>query len=129
MSTEKKTEKQVLIGYPPCSICKKAEKFLQSHKINYIYRNIKTESLSSPEIEGLWKASNLPLKKFFNTSGLVYRGMGLSETLPSLSESEQLTLLGSDGMLVKRPILVTQEGVCVGFKEAEWMDCLGLSEV
>ena len=121
----KKGQKYLLIGYPPCSTCKKAEKYLQSHELQYDYRNIKTESLNKKEIEEIWKKSGRELKKFFNTSGILYREQGLARRLPGLSEDEQLELLASDGMLVKRPILLycpdgEIEAICVGFREKEW---------
>jgi len=110
----------LLLCYPKCSTCQKAKKWLDSHGISYELRDIKEEAPSREELQ-LWHAqSALPLKRFFNTSGLAYKSLGLKEQLPGLSEEEQLRLLSSDGMLVRRPILVFGEKVLVGFRESEW---------
>lgn len=110
----------LFIQYPPCSTCQKAKKWLDSHGISYTDRHIKLEKPSYGELSAWYKASGLPLKKFFNTSGLLYKSLNLKEKLPTMGEEEQLQLLASDGMLVKRPIVVTDEQVLVGFKEAQW---------
>ena len=96
------------------------EATLKEHGIAYTYRNIKEENPSLEELRRWHAESGLPLKKFFNTSGLQYKALGLKDKLPTMSEEEQLALLATDGMLVKRPILVTEKGVTTGFKEAEW---------
>lgn len=106
--------------YPKCSTCQKAKAFLDSKGVLYTQRDIKLENPSALELRTLYKKSGLPLKKFFNTSGLVYRGLGLKDKLATMTDEEQIALLASDGMLVKRPILDTAEGVCVGFKQGEW---------
>ena len=107
--------------YPPCSTCKKARKWLDDNGIAYTARHIKEENPSFEELKHWYEISGLPLKKFFNTSGLLYKSMELKDKLPGMSEEEQLKLLASDGMLVKRPIIVTEDGkVLTGFKEKEW---------
>ena len=107
--------------YPPCSTCKKARKWLDDNGIAYTARHIKEENPSFEELKHWYEISGLPLKKFFNTSGLLYKSMELKSKLPGMSEEEQLMLLASDGMLVKRPIIVTEDGkVLTGFKENEW---------
>ena len=107
--------------YPPCSTCKKAQKWLDDNGIAYTDRHIKEENPSFEELKHWYEISGLPLKKFFNTSGLLYKSMELKDKLPGMSEEEQLKLLASDGMLVKRPIIVTEDGkVLTGFKEKEW---------
>lgn len=112
------------ICYPKCSTCKKAEEWLKQHTISYRMRDIKAEKPSFDEIKEIYQKSGLPLKRFFNTSGILYKEMKLKEKLGEMSEEEQLKLLASDGMLVKRPILVSKVGdrVLVGFKEIEWED-------
>lgn len=109
-----------IIYYPKCSTCKKAEKYLNDKGLTYETQDIKLDNPNYEQIEHLFTKSGLPLKKFFNTSGLVYREMGLKDKLQSLSIKEQLHLLASDGMLIKRPILETEDAVLVGFKEAEY---------
>lgn len=107
--------------YPPCSTCKKALKWLDDNGIAYTARHIKEENPSFEELKHWYEISGLPLKRFFNTSGLLYKSMELKDKLPGMSEEEQLKLLASDGMLVKRPIIVTEDGkVLTGFKEKEW---------
>ena len=107
--------------YPPCSTCKKAQKWLNDNGIAYTARHIKEENPSFEELKHWYEISGLPLKRFFNTSGLLYKSMELKDKLPGMSEEEQLKLLASDGMLVKRPIIVTEDGkVLTGFKEKEW---------
>ena len=110
----------LFIQYPPCSTCQKAKKWLDSHELDYTDRHIKENNPTYEELSAWYKASGLPLKKFFNTSGLLYKSMNLKEKLPTMTEEEQLRLLATDGMLVKRPILVNGSTVLTGFKEAEW---------
>ena len=110
----------LFIEYPKCSTCRKAKKWLDDHGAAYDDRNIKEENPTAEEIARWRETSGLPLRKFFNTSGLLYKSMNLKDRLPSMSEEEQIALLASDGMLVKRPILVTEKTVLVGFREAEW---------
>lgn len=110
----------IFLCYPPCSTCKKAEKWLENNSISYEFRDIKKENPRAEELRSWYEQSGLPLKRFFNTSGLRYKELNLKEKLPTMPEEEQLALLASDGMLVKRPLLIHEEGVLVGFKEAEW---------
>ena len=112
----------LFIQYPPCSTCQKAKKWLDEHNVDYTQRHIKEDNPSYEELKLWHQRSGLELKKFFNTSGLLYKSMNLKERLPQMSQEEQLQLLASDGMLVKRPILISEETVLVGFKEAEWAD-------
>ncbi len=112
------------ICYPKCTTCKRAEAFLKENGVDYTLRDIKTESPTLDELKKWYSASGLPLKRFFNTSGLLYKSLNLKEKLPQMSEDEQLNLLSTDGMLVKRPILITDGAVLVGFKEAEWKAAL-----
>ena len=114
----------LFIQYPPCSTCQKAKKWLDSHGIAYTDRHIKNEKPTYEELKTWYAASGLPLKKFFNTSGLLYKSLNLKEKLPAMTEEEQLQLLASDGMLVKRPIVVTEKTILVGFKEAQWEQLL-----
>ena len=111
------------ICYPKCTTCQKARKWLDENNIEYAFRDIKTENPSLEELTAWYKLSGLPLRKFFNTSGLLYKSMNLKDRLPAMSEDEQLRLLATDGMLVKRPIIVDGETVLTGFREAEW-ECL-----
>lgn len=114
------------IGYPPCSTCKKAARWLAGHGHTLPMRDIKAQPPTRAELEAWTAASGLPLKKWFNTSGQLYRSMELKDRLPALTDAEQLDLLAGDGMLVKRPILVLEDGrVLVGFKEADWHAALG----
>ena len=113
------------ICYPKCTTCKKAQKWLEDNSVSYELRDIKEQNPSYEELTEWYKKSGLPLKRFFNTSGLLYKSMELKDKLPDMSEEEQLRLLASDGMLVKRPIAVTGDTVLVGFKEAEWAEKLG----
>lgn len=108
------------VCYPKCTTCQKARKWLDENGISYELRDIKTENPSAQELEQWYRRSGLPLKKFFNTSGLLYKSMELKDKLPDMTEEEMLHLLATDGMLVKRPLLVGEETVLVGFKEAEW---------
>lgn len=108
------------VCYPKCTTCQKAKKWLDENGISYELRDIKTENPSAQELAQWYRRSGLPLKKFFNTSGLLYKSMELKDKLPNMTEEEMLHLLATDGMLVKRPLLVGEETVLVGFKEAEW---------
>ena len=108
------------ICYPKCTTCQKAKKWLDDNKIEYELRDIKENNPSFEELSAWHKASGLPLKKFFNTSGLLYKTMKLKDKLPAMSEEEQLKLLSTDGMLVKRPLVIGEGFVLVGFKESEW---------
>ena len=112
------------VCYPKCTTCQKAKKWLDDNKIEYELRDIKEENPSFEELSTWHKASGLPLKKFFNTSGLLYKSMGLKDKLPSMSEEEQLKLLATDGMLVKRPLVIGEEFVLVGFKESKWNEII-----
>lgn len=114
------------ICYSRCGTCKKAEKWLAEKGIQVEVRDIKTMNPSLEEIKQFHAASGLPLKRFYNTSGQLYKSMALKDKLPTMSEEEQYTLLASDGMLVKRPILVGKDFVLVGFKEQEWIEKLGV---
>lgn len=114
----------LFIHYPKCTTCQKAKKWLDSHNISYTERHIKEENPTLDELTRWYKASGLPLKKFFNTSGMLYREMGLKDKLAEMSEEEQLKLLASDGMLVKRPIIVKGDTVLTGFREKEWEEKL-----
>ena len=115
----------LFLQYPPCSTCKKAKAFLDEQGASYTARHIKEENPSYEELKAWVEMSGLPLKKFFNTSGLLYKSMNLKEKLPTMTEEEQLKLLASDGMLVKRPILVTGDTVLTGFREEAWKKALG----
>lgn len=115
----------LFLYYPPCSTCKKAQKWLNDNGVTYTERHIKENNPSYEELKSWLQSSGLPLKKFFNTSGLQYRALELKDKLPTMSEEEQLRLLASDGMLVKRPIIVTDDGkVLTGFKESDWANLL-----
>lgn len=112
------------ICYPKCTTCQKAKKWLDDNKIEYDLRDIKEDNPSFDELSAWYKASGLPLKKFFNTSGLLYKSMELKDKLPTMPEDEQLKLLASDGMLVKRPLVIGKDFVLVGFKESKWIEVL-----
>ena len=112
------------ICYPKCTTCQKAKKWLDDNKIEYKLRNIKEDNPTFEELSKWYKMSGLMLKKFFNTSGLLYKSMGLKYKLPNMSEEEQLRLLATDGMLVKRPLLIGEDFLLVGFKEKEWSEKL-----
>lgn len=114
----------LFMEYPPCSTCRKAKAWLDSHDVAYTARHIKDENPTYEELKDWHAKSGLPLKKFFNTSGQIYKSMQLKDRLPGMSEDEQLHLLAEDGMLVKRPILVDGERVLVGFRENEWAEAL-----
>lgn len=116
------------ICYPKCSTCQKAKKWLDGHHIEYMQRNIAEENPSYEELKQWYEKSGLPLKKFFNTSGMVYKELQLKDKLPAMDEEEMLKLLATNGMLVKRPLVVGDNLVLVGFKEAEWEERLGSSE-
>ena len=110
----------LFIQYPPCSTCQKAKKWLDAKGISYNDRHIKEQNPTYEELKHWYEISGLPLKKFFNTSGLLYKSLNLKEKLPSMTEEEKLRLLATDGMLVKRPVLVMEKTVLTGFREAEW---------
>lgn len=110
----------LFICYPKCTTCQRAKKWLESNEIEFEERNIKEQNPTYDELIEWYQKSGLPIRRFFNTSGLVYKSMNLKEKLPHMSEEEMIRLLATDGMLVKRPILVSQEKVLVGFKETEW---------
>lgn len=110
----------IFVCYPKCTTCQKARKWLDENQIAYELRDIKTENPNYEELAAWYKVSGLPLRKFFNTSGLLYKSMALKDKLPGMSEEEMLRLLSTDGMLVKRPLLIGDDFVLVGFKEAEW---------
>lgn len=110
--------------YPKCTTCKKAQKWLDENNIQYTFRDIKEQNPSYEELEKWYKISGMPLKKFFNTCGLLYKSMELKNKLPNMTEKEMLKLLATDGMLVKRPLLVSDDFVLIGFKVADWADKL-----
>ena len=111
----------LFLEYPPCTTCKKAKAWLDAHSIPYTARHIKEQNPTYEELKAWQASSSLPMKKFFNTSGLVYRALELKDKLPTMTEDDQLHLLATDGMLVKRPILVMENGtVLTGFREKEW---------
>ena len=110
----------LFLEYPPCSTCKKAKAWLEANGVAYTARHIKEENPSYEELKAWYQRSGLPLKKFFNTSGLLYKSLNLKDKLPTMSEEEQLRLLATDGMLVKRPLVVLEHQVLTGFREAEW---------
>lgn len=110
------------ICYPKCTTCQKAKKWLDENNIEYELRDIKLENPSFEELNEWYRKSGLPLKKFFNTSGLLYKSLDLKNKLPEMSEDEMLSLLATDGMLVKRPLLIGDDFVLVGFKEVEWKE-------
>lgn len=114
----------VFVCYPKCTTCQKAQKWLEAKGADFTVRHIKEENPTAEELTQWWKMSGLPLKRFFNTSGLQYKALNLKEKLPTMTETEQITLLATDGMLVKRPILVGEGFVRIGFKEAEWEEIL-----
>ena len=112
------------ICYPKCTTCQKARKWLDENNIEYEFRDIKLENPSLEELTAWYKLSGLPLRKFFNTSGLLYKSMELKTKLPNMTDEEMLALLATDGMLVKRPLAIGEDFVLVGFKEAEWVEKL-----
>ena len=115
----------LFLCYPKCSTCQKAKAWLEERSISYDLRDIKQNNPTVEELTAWYRKSGLPLKKFFNTSGLQYKALGLKEKLPAMSEAEQLALLATDGMLVKRPILVDGTRVITGFKPEAWEEFLG----
>ena len=114
----------LFLEYPKCSTCKKANKWLDSHSISYEGRHIIDDNPTVEELKDWHERSGLPLKRFFNTSGMKYRELGLKDKLPEMSEEEQYELLATDGMLVKRPLVVGDDFVLIGFKEALWKETL-----
>lgn len=110
----------LFLHYPKCSTCQKAKKWLDENRIDYTPRHIVEENPSYEELKNWYEQSGLPLKKFFNTSGLLYKELQLKDKLPTMSEEEQLTLLAINGMLVKRPILIREDKIFIGFKESQW---------
>ena len=115
----------LFVEYPKCSTCQKAKKWLDAHNVPYTDRHIVEENPTAEELAAWLAKSGLPLKRFFNTSGMKYRELGLTAKLPNMTEAEQLDLLATDGMLVKRPIVVGDDFVLVGFKENDWQARLG----
>lgn len=111
----------LFVEYPKCSTCQKAKKWLEENGLAFEDRDIKENRPTAEELRVWYEKSGLPLKRFFNTSGLKYKELGLSARLPNLTETEQIDLLASDGMLVKRPVLVTEDCVLLGFRESEWI--------
>ncbi len=116
----KEVQRMLFICYPKCSTCQKAKKWLDEHDLEYTERHIVENNPSYEELKEWYEKSGLALKRFFNTSGLLYREMELKNKLPKMSEEEQLKLLSTNGMLVKRPMLVDGDKILVGFKESEW---------
>ena len=116
----------LFLEYPKCSTCKKAKKWLEEHQVNYDDRHIVEDNPTVEELKDWIGRSGLPLRRFFNTSGMKYRELQLKDRLPKMSDDEQLELLATDGMLVKRPLLVLEDRVIPGFKEKEWLEGLGL---
>ena len=110
----------LFVCYPKCTTCQKAQKWLDANSVAYEVRHIKDDNPTIDELKAWQKRSGLPLRKFFNTSGLQYKALNLKDRLPTMSEEEQFALLASDGMLVKRPLVVTDDAVLTGFREAEW---------
>ena len=124
MRDNKAREMINFICYPKCTTCQKAKKWLDDNKIEYEFRDIKEDNPSLEELSAWYKMSGLPLRRFFNTSGLLYKSMKLKGKLPTMSEEDQLKLLATDGMLVKRPLMIGKDFVLVGFKESEWSEKL-----
>lgn len=114
--------KNLFVCYPKCSTCKKAKKWLDENNISYEERDIKEDNPNIDELEKWINKSDYPIKRFFNTSGVIYRELGLKDKLKDMSQEEKIKLLSTDGMLVKRPIFVNEEFVLVGFKEDEWKE-------
>lgn len=117
----------LFVEYPKCTTCQKARKWLEANGIPFQSRHIKEENPTAQELAAWHKRSGLPLKRFFNTSGLLYKELGLKDKLPKMNDEEQIALLASHGMLVKRPILVGDDFLLVGFRESEWAAALGLN--
>lgn len=118
----------LFLEYPKCSICQKAKKWLDEHGVSYTDRHIVEDNPTTAELRSWHERSGLPLRRFFNTSGMLYREMELSKKLPTMTDQEQYDLLATNGMLVKRPLLVTEDTVIPGFKEAAWAEALGLND-
>ncbi|WP_367924968.1 arsenate reductase family protein [uncultured Ruthenibacterium sp.] len=114
----------LLIWYPKCTTCQRAKKWLDEKGFSYQLRDIKEENPLQEELKEWYSKSGIPLKRFFNTSGLLYKGMGLKEKLPTMDDEEKIALLSEYGMLVKRPILIEKDCILIGFKEAEWSAAL-----
>lgn len=114
----------LFVEYPKCSTCQKAKKWLDAHEVSYVDRHIVENNPTAEELQQWHERSGLPLKRFFNTSGMLYKEMQLKDKLPAMTEEEQYELLSSNGMLVKRPLIVDEDFVLVGFKEAEWTEKL-----
>lgn len=114
----------LLLCHPTCTTCKKAQAWLEENHLSYQWRDIREQNPSEPELTDWLARSGLPIKRFFNTSGMAYRAMGLTSKLAEMTPQQQLALLATDGMLVKRPILVTDSGVLVGFRQPEWEKAL-----
>ena len=114
----------LFLHYPKCSTCQKAKKWLEAQQIEFVSRHIVEENPTADELRKWIQASGLPAKKFFNTSGMKYKELGLKDKLPAMTEEEQIALLASDGMLVKRPLLIGDDMVLIGFKEAQWAEAL-----
>ena len=112
----------IFICYPKCTTCQRAKKWLDDNGVSYTLRDIKLDNPTLDELSEWHRASGLPLKKFFNTSGLLYKSLALKDKLPEMTDDEMLALLSTDGMLVKRPLLIGDGFVLVGFKEAEWSE-------
>ena len=115
----------VLVWYPKCSTCQRAKAWLDEHGVTYTLRDTKEENPNAEELRAWHEKSGLPLRRFFNTSGLLYKGMALKDKLPGMTDNEQYIVLGEYGMLVKRPLIVADDFVLVGFREAEWSAALG----
>lgn len=120
MINKKEAMRMLFLEYPKCSTCQKAKKWLDEHQISYEDRHIVESNPTFEELKDWYERSGLPLKKFFNTSGMLYKEMKLKDKLPEMSEEEQLKLLATNGMLVKRPLIVDGDRVLTGFKMAEW---------
>lgn len=114
----------LFLQYPPCTTCKRAKAWLDERGVDYEARNIKEENPTVEELKAWHRKSGLPLKRFFNTSGLAYKALGLKDRLPTMTEEEQYQLLASDGMLVKRPLAIWEDFVLVGFRQEQWQERL-----
>ena len=114
----------LFLEYPPCSTCQKAKKWLEAHNIPFTARHIKEDNPTYEELSAWYRSSGLPLKKFFNTSGMLYKSLGLKDKLPTMTEEEQLRLLATDGMLVKRPLVIAENTILTGFREKDWEENL-----
>ena len=114
----------LVLEYPKCSTCKKAKNWLESNGVEFEDRHIVENNPTADELKAWYEKSGFPLKKFFNTSGLKYKELGLKEKLPNMTEEEQINLLATDGMIVKRPLVIGDDFVLIGFKEAQWAEKL-----